>query len=73
MVTVVAQEYRITLNTIRILVAKAKRKPKMLEELLSMQHLKQRKTELIEKVVDELVIKDAFIDSCDFVLKEVNK
>jgi hypothetical protein len=44
----------------------------MLEELLSIKEVKQSKTELIEKVVDELISRDAFIDSCDYVLNEVN-
>ena len=49
-----------------------KKKPKMLEELLSIKEVKQSKTELIEKVVDELISRDVFIDSCDYVLNEVN-
>jgi hypothetical protein len=44
----------------------------MLEELLSIKEVKQSKTELIEKVVDELISRDAFIDSCDYVLNEIN-
>ena len=44
----------------------------MLEELLSIKEVKQSKTELIEKVVDELISRDVFIDSCDYVLNEVN-
>jgi hypothetical protein len=73
MVVTVAKEYRVTQNTVRILVAKAKKKPKMMDELLCRQDMQQTKEEIILAVVNRLIESDAFIDSCAFVHKQVNQ
>ena len=63
----ISAEFRTTKYTISRLVAKAKKNPKFISELFSNEQLKEKKRELIHDVVEEMRVKNVFIDSCKMV------
>ena len=68
----IAKEFRASVGTINGLVSKAKRNPKFISELFSKQDLKEKKSDIVEKVVTEMIENDEFIDSSTTVIKKAN-
>ena len=71
MVKDVAKEYRSTVTTVGLLVSKARKNPKFIEELFTKEHIRQQKFDIISTVVEEMNQKDQFIDSSKSVIKQV--
>jgi hypothetical protein len=67
----VAKEYRVTVSTVGVLVHKANRKPKFIEELFAKQDLFEVKRVLVEEVVNDMVDKNVFIDSCQAIIAKI--
>jgi hypothetical protein len=70
-VNIVAKRYRISYSAVKSLISKAKKNPEIIAEIFSKPTIKSLKFEIISKVVNELISKDSFIDSCDFVLEKI--
>ena len=56
-----------------MLVVKAKRNPKFINELFDKEILKDRKRDRIEEVVTQMDSADTFIDSSRTVIKQIEK
>ena len=67
-VKVVAKEYRISCGAVNQLIHKAKKKPKYFKELMSAEEIKEKKFNRVKEVVEAMIEKDDFIDSCDSVM-----
>ena len=70
-VSMVAKEYRVTSSAVKMVVAKACKKPEYVPQLFCKQDAQQENAALIEQVIEGLIARDTFIDSCDQVLKLV--
>ena len=69
----IAKEHRISQSLVRVIISKAKRKPKFIKELFSNDDIKEQKLNNVDKVIKEMTDKDVFIDSCQSVMKKVNE
>ena len=72
MVKDIAKANRVTPMHVGMLVSRAKKNPKFIAEIFNKEENSGQKQERIEKVVQEMVQKDEFIDSCKAVVKRTN-
>ena len=70
-VNIVAKRYRISYSAVKSLISKAKKNPTFISEIFAKPTIKDLKYEIISKVVNELISRDAFIDSCEHVLQKI--
>ena len=69
----IAKRHQISLGTVSVLVAKAKNKPNFMSDLFDKRDLKEKKVEQVKAVVENMVDRNEFIDSCESVTKKVNE
>ena len=69
----IAKRHRVTIGTVSVLVSKAKRKPKFMSEIFDKRDLKEEKFEAIKAVVEDMALRDEFIDSIQSVTNKVNE
>ena len=69
----IAKRHRVSIGTVSVLVSKAKRKPNFMSEVFHKRDLKDEKFEAVKAVLDDMVLKNEFIDSCEYVMKRVNE
>jgi hypothetical protein len=69
----IAKQFRVTVATVGMLVSKARKKPKFMDELFAKQDLRQLKTSRVQQVVNDMTSNDAFIDSCKCVVAKTNE
>ena len=69
----IAKRHRVSIGTVSVLISKAKRKPNFMSELFDKRDLKDKKHEIVKAVLDDMVDRNEFIDSCEYVMKKVNE
>ena len=69
----IAKAHRVSVTTVSMLVSKAKRKPKFIQELFVKEDIQRFKQGKVESVVRDMVENNEFIDSCKTVTAKVQQ
>ena len=69
----IAQEHRVSKGCVAILVMRAKRNPRFIDEIKAKQELRDLKWDAAKRVIDQLIEDDAFISNTEQVMNKVNE